>query len=90
MHILEANLEQSCRRYAEQQGGKLLKIKDARGWPDRLVMKPGGKAAFVELKRLNKKPRELQAHRLCQLLEAGFEATYVDTIEDFKNVYDRL
>ena len=90
MQVLESSIEGSCRKWAEQQGGKLLKIQNARGWPDRLLLKPGGKAALIEFKAPGKKPKPLQAWRITRLLELGFVATYVDNLEDFKNVYERL
>lgn len=48
------------------------------GWPDRMVLCPGGKAVFVELKAPGKVPTALQFERLDQLHALGFRATWSD------------
>jgi len=42
------------------------------GMPDRLLLLPGGRIAFAELKAPGKKPRPLQLRRKRQLEALGF------------------
>lgn len=49
-----------------------LNIHGQRGCPDRLVLLPGGRAVFVELKRAGEDLRELQRYRREQLERTGF------------------
>ena len=48
------------------------------GMPDRLVLLPGGKIAFVEVKAPGKKPRPLQIRRHEQLRSLGFPVYVLD------------
>lgn len=48
------------------------------GMPDRLVLLPGGKIAFVELKAPGQKPRPLQLVRHKQLRQLGFKVYVLD------------
>ena len=52
------------------------------GMPDRLVLLPNGKLAFVEVKAPGKKPRVLQVKRHERLRELGFWVFVLDTPED--------
>lgn len=48
----ESKLEQKLKKQVELRGGKCIKLNPVadRGIPDRLVLLPGGRAFFVELK----------------------------------------
>ncbi|GHU48828.1 nuclease [Clostridia bacterium] len=48
------------------------------GMPDRLVILPGGKIAFVEVKRPGEKPRPLQVARHRTLLRLGAKVFVLD------------
>ncbi|MBR0513907.1 MAG: VRR-NUC domain-containing protein [Clostridia bacterium] len=48
------------------------------GMPDRLVLLPGGRIAFVEAKAPGKKPRPLQLRRHEQLRRLGFDVYVLD------------
>ena len=56
------------------------------GMPDRLVLMPGGRLAFVETKAPGKKPRPLQLHRHAQLRALGFDVFVVDKPEQIGDV----
>lgn len=43
-----------------------------RGWPDRVILLPGGFALFVEFKRDGQRERPLQTHRRNELMRLGF------------------
>lgn len=51
------------------------------GAPDRLVILPGARVAFVETKRPGEKARALQRRRIAQLTERGVWAGVADTRE---------
>lgn len=48
------------------------------GMPDRLVLLPGGKLAFVEVKRHGERPRPLQEARHGMLRRLGFKVYVLD------------
>ena len=56
------------------------------GMPDRIVLMPGGRTAFVEVKETGKKPRPLQTARH-QLLESlGFRVFVLDRTEQIPGI----
>lgn len=65
------------------RGGVTLKYSNANrtGYPDRLVLMPGGRAYFVELKSAGKKPTRLQRLRHEELRAMGCEVAVVDSVE---------
>ena len=60
------------------------------GVPDRLILLPGGKVAFAELKAPGKTLRPLQAVRKRQLEALGFRVFVIDSIEQIGGVLDEL
>ena len=60
------------------------------GVPDRIVLMPDGKMAFVELKALGKKPRPLQLKRKRMLEGLGFPVYVVDNIEQIGGILDEI
>lgn len=76
----ERQIEMALQRQAKKHGGRAVKFISP-GWdgvPDRLVLLPGGKCAFVELKAPGKKLRPLQVKRKLQLETLGFRVYCVD------------
>ena len=51
------------------------------GVPDRIILLPGARIAFAELKAPGKKPRPLQAVRIKQLKSLGFQVYVIDRPE---------
>ena len=79
----ESYIERMLKKKVEQVGGKALKFVSP-GWagaPDRLVLLPGGRLVFVELKAPGRKPRPLQLKRHEELLALGFDVVVVDSLE---------
>ena len=60
------------------------------GVPDRLVLFPGGKVAFVELKAPGKKMRPLQVRRAGQLRMLGFRVYCIDRTDMIGGVLDEI
>ena len=56
------------------------------GVPDRLVLFPGGKCAFIELMAPGKTPRPLQVRRKRQLEKLGFLVYCVDRPEQIGGI----
>lgn len=50
----------------------------ASGWPDYLVVLPGGRSLWIEFKRPGAKPTKLQAHRMALLAALGHACIVVD------------
>lgn len=84
----EKYLEQTLSKEVKKLGGLALKFVSpgVAGVPDRIVLLPNGKIAFVELKAPGKKMRPLQIKRKEQLESLGFLVYCIDSIkaiEDF-------
>lgn len=84
----EKQIEQRLVRMVAANGGVALKFVSpgCDGVPDRLVLFPGGKTGFVELKAPGKKPRPLQLRRIHQLRKLGFPVFVVDGMEQIPDV----
>lgn len=75
----EKALERYLIEEAKARGFMALKYynQNATGWPDRLVVKPGGSVFWVELKSRGKNLSPLQAHRRAVLTEKMHHRVYV-------------
>ena len=60
------------------------------GVPDRLVLLPGGKVAFIELKAPGKTLRPLQVRRKRQLEALGFSVYCIDRPEQLETVLQEI
>lgn len=60
------------------------------GMPDRLILLPGGRAAFAELKAPGKRPRPLQLRRKRQLEALGFRVYVIDHPDQIGGVLDEI
>ena len=76
----EKTLEQQLTQAARRMSGIAPKFVSPGldGVPDRLVLLPGGKIAFVEVKAPGKLLRPLQVKRKRQLEELGFRVYVID------------
>lgn len=60
------------------------------GMPDRLVLMPGGRFAFVEVKAPGQKPRPLQAARHKLLHYLGFRVYILDDESKIGGILDEI
>ena len=60
------------------------------GMPDRLVLLPNGKMAFVEVKAHGKKPCPLQVRRKSQLESLGFSVYCLDDAARIGGMLDEI
>lgn len=60
------------------------------GMPDRLVLLPGGKIGFVEVKAPGKEPRPLQVARHGLLWRLGFKVYVLDDPEQIGGILDEI
>ena len=90
--MLESVIESRLRQEAKKRGGMALKFVSPgmNGVPDRIVLLPGGKMAFVELKAPGKVPRALQEKRICQLRRLGFLVYVLDGTERIGGILDEI
>ena len=90
--MLEKEIEQALVRTVKNIGGWCLKLScpGMNGVPDRLVLLPKGRCAFVELKAPGKKPRPLQIKRMRQLSSLGFSCFVIDGKEQIGGVIDAI
>ena len=88
----EKDLERLLDKSVRQAGGTTMKIFNpwVVGYPDRLVLMPGGLAMFVELKSTGEKPRKIQLVRHEQLRDLGFEVRVIDKRQQIEQLIHDL
>lgn len=88
----EKTIEEALVKAVKNAGGRCLKFTcpGFAGVPDRLMLLPGGKIAFIELKAPGKKPRALQIKRMKQLSALGFMCFVIDNKDGIGGVIDAV
>lgn len=88
----EKQIEQKLVQSVRKSGGMCLKFVSPNfdGMPDRLILLPGGKIAFAELKAPGKKPRPLQIARHKALMKLDFRVYVIDRIEQIGAILDEI
>ncbi len=88
----ESKVEEKLRTEAKRRGGWAVKFTSPGldGVPDRLVLFPGGRLAFVEVKAPGKKMRPLQERRADQLRALGFQVYCLDCMEKIGGILDEI
>ncbi len=90
-YLSEKWLEKELTREVERRGGLSIKLlSTASGLPDRLILMPGGLAAFAEIKSTGKKPEPLQCWWHNRLKKLGFVVFIIDGKETLINAIRNL
>ncbi|MDD6826651.1 MAG: VRR-NUC domain-containing protein, partial [Oscillospiraceae bacterium] len=90
--MLEKDIERKLVSEAKKRGCIPVKLLSAsfNGLPDRLILSPGGKCSFIELKRPGEKPRPLQLSRHRLLRQLGFKVFVLDNIADTQKILEEV
>ena len=90
--IKEKQIEQKLCAAVKKSGGIAMKLVSPglAGVPDRLLLFPGSRIAFCELKAPGRKPRPLQVHRIEQLRRLGFRVFVVDDEEKIGEMFREI
>ena len=88
----ESTIESRLRKEAKKRGGMAIKFisPGLNGVPDRLVLMPCGRVAFIELKASGKTPRASQLKRKEQMERLGFRVYVVDGVEQIGGVLNEI
>ena len=92
MTMREKYIEAKLVRTVKSAGGMAPKFVSPGldGMPDRLVLLPNCKVAFVEVKAPGAKPRPLQLKRHRQLRALGFMVFVLDDMEQIGGIIDEI
>ena len=90
--MLEKTIEYKLKSAVKNLGGIAFKFTapGINGVPDRLVLLPHGKSAFIELKAPGRKMRPMQIRRKRQLEQLGFLVYCIDSVEQIGGVLDEI
>lgn len=88
----EKLIEQKLIRAVKAVGGIAVKFVSPGydGMPDRLILLPGAKIAFVEVKAMGYKPRPLQIRRHVMLRDLGFLVYVLDDERQIGGIIDEI
>ena len=88
----EATIERKLVSAAKLRGGICPKWVSPGydGVPDRIVLLPGGKIGFVEVKAPGGKLRPLQLARHKTLIKLGFRVYVIDSVEQIGEILDEI
>ncbi|HRR77728.1 MAG TPA: VRR-NUC domain-containing protein [Ruminococcus sp.] len=88
----EKEIEKKLRDTVRKKGGLCWKFTSpgTAGVPDRIVLMPKGRLAFVEVKAPGEKPRPLQRKRIKQLRALGFPVYVLDSPDQIGGIIDEI
>ncbi len=86
--MVESNIERRLVKAIHHAGGWAPKFASpgTDGMPDRILLFPGGKAAFAEVKAPGKRPGALQLMRHKALMDMGFKVFVLDGIDQIPGI----
>lgn len=90
--VSEKSIERYLNKRVRELGGISLKHSDPgnAGFPDRVILLPGGVTAWVELKSKGEKPGRLQSLRFAAMERIGHPVHVCDSKESVDDVLRRL
>ena len=90
--MLEKSIEKKLADAVKKRGGLAPKFVSPGldGMPDRIVLMPGGRLAFVEVKAPGERPRPLQVSRHRLLKRLGFRVYVLDDPEQIGGILDEI
>ena len=88
----EREIERKLVRAVKSMGGIAPKFVSPGfdGMPDRIVLLPGGRIGFAEVKRYGEKPRPLQESRHGLLRRLGFKVYVLDDAEQIGGIIHEI
>ena len=88
----EKVIERKLVEAVKANGGMCIKLlcDNLLGLPDRMVLMPHSKIAFVELKTTGQKPRRIQVFMHKKLRALGFRVEVIDTTEGINNFINNI
>lgn len=86
MQVNESSTERACVRIAKEKGCELLKIRGAKGWPDRLLIKRDGTMIFLEFKKEGEELAPIQRHIMQHLHSMNVKCYEIDNTLLFKRL----
>lgn len=88
----ESFIEEKLTKAVNQNGGVCWKFTSpgTAGVPDRIILMPEGRIAFVEVKAPGEKPRPLQLSRHRLLMRLGFKVYVLDALEDIEKIISEV
>lgn len=91
-YLRERDIEKYLICKVKEKGGLAIKFisPSLSGIPDRIILMPKGKLAFIELKAKGKKPRPLQIKRLDDFRKLGFKCFVIDDKSQIGGVIDEI
>jgi len=80
-NVRERDIEAYLRDKVKARGGIAYKFESPGndGVPDRLVLLPGGRVCFVEMKAPGKKPKRLQELQMSRIRSLGNDVRVIDS-----------
>lgn len=89
--ILESQIERYFKKKVEEHGALVWKFTSPGrpGVPDRIVMLPGGRVVFAEIKAPGKKPRPLQRAVIYRMRKQGCRVWVIDSREKVLEFIER-
>ncbi|GHU66031.1 nuclease [Clostridia bacterium] len=88
VYMSERDIERRLVIAVNAAGGRAFKFVSpgTDGMPDRIILFPGGRAAFVEVKSTGHKPRPLQLKKHEMLRSLGFQVFILDDPNQIINI----
>lgn len=90
---IERDIESRLKKRVEQLGGKCIKFNavSESGIPDRIIILPGGRLAFVELKRpKGGRVKPMQHYQINKLNSLGCRATVVKNYDEIEKLLEEM